>query len=128
MRAARGQTIVEYAVCLGVVLAALAAMQVFSKRWIQAGLKVAADEMSPFPGDAEKAQVEGIRQESGDVRDATGRMMAGMRVASDSSMVTTQGTNIDTGSTGGGGHATAYNTDESKTQGTSSSKVVTELK
>ena len=127
-RSLRGQSIVEYLLVFGVVAAAITGMMVYAKRGVQAGLKAAADDLTPFPGDAQKAQIEGMRQEAGDVRDTQGRMMAGMRVAADSSMVTTQDSNIDTGLTGGGGYVTTYNADGSQTQGTSSSKVVTELK
>ena len=41
----RGQSIVEYAILLGVVIAALLIMQMFIKRGYQGGLKDAADKM-----------------------------------------------------------------------------------
>lgn len=65
----RGQSIVEYAILLGIVTAAVLGMQVYAKRGIQAGLKMTADSLSPFaPNDAdgEKAQVDGMRYDSGD--------------------------------------------------------------
>lgn len=43
----KGQSIIEYAVILGLVVAGLTAMQVYIKRGIQAGIKVAADELGP---------------------------------------------------------------------------------
>lgn len=41
----KGQSILEYAIILGLVAAALTTMQVYLKRGIQAGIKVAADEL-----------------------------------------------------------------------------------
>ncbi|MBU3934113.1 hypothetical protein KKD20_06895 [Patescibacteria group bacterium] len=41
----KGQSIIEYALILGIVVIALSAMQVYVKRGIQAGIKIAADEM-----------------------------------------------------------------------------------
>ena len=41
----KGQNIIEYALILGVVVLALSAMQTYIKRGIQAGIKVAADEL-----------------------------------------------------------------------------------
>ena len=69
-RRTRGQAIAEYAILLAVVAAAVTAMSTYSRRAIQAGLKVATDQMSPFAGDVdgELAQLEGIRQEAGDRR------------------------------------------------------------
>ena len=112
----------------GVVAAAITGMMVYAKRGLQAGLKTAADDMSPFAGLPEKAQLEGMRQEAGDTRDALGRPMAGATLASDSSMTTAQESDINMGMTTGGGSFTAYNTDLSTTQGTSSSKMVAEVK
>lgn len=52
-----GQAIAEYAILLGVVAAALAIMQAYAKRGLQAGIKAAADQV----GD----QLNGIEWESG---------------------------------------------------------------
>lgn len=43
----KGQSIIEYAVILGLVVAGLTAMQVYIKRGLQAAIKVAADELGP---------------------------------------------------------------------------------
>ena len=71
------QTVSEYAVLLVVVTAALAGMQVYSKRAIEAAIKTAADAMSPYAaardvrgnlvGDAhgELAQIAGSIYETG---------------------------------------------------------------
>ena len=69
-RPLRGQAIAEYAILLAVVAAAVATMQAYGRRAIAAGVKVAADQMSPFAADAEGelAQIEGSRQEAGDRR------------------------------------------------------------
>lgn len=64
----RGQSIVEYVLVVMVVSAAVMAMSTYAKRGIQASVKVAADRLSPCPDDAkgERAQLEGMRVESGD--------------------------------------------------------------
>ncbi|MBI4322867.1 MAG: hypothetical protein HY596_01180 [Candidatus Omnitrophica bacterium] len=58
----------EYAVLIGLLTAAVLGMQLYLKRGIQAGVKVAADQMSPHANDptGEKAQVDGMRYESGE--------------------------------------------------------------
>lgn len=48
----------EYAVLIGIVAAALLAMQIYAKRGLQAGLKTAADQIG--------SQADGIRYESGE--------------------------------------------------------------
>lgn len=50
----RAQSIMEYVVLLGVIAAALTAMQIYFKRGIQAVVKVAADEM----GEQKKGGIE----------------------------------------------------------------------
>lgn len=65
-----GQAVLEYAVLVSLAIAAIVGMQVYAKRGLQAGIKKAADQMSPFADDAqgEKAQAEGMRYESGERR------------------------------------------------------------
>lgn len=41
----KGQSILEYAIIIGLVVAGLTTMQLYIKRGIQAGIKVAADEL-----------------------------------------------------------------------------------
>ena len=125
-----GQTITEYLLIFAVVAAAILGMQVYARRGIQAAVKTAADRMSPVAGDTsgQAAQLLGIRQESGDSRDALGRPIIGATVASDSSMTTKQQSNTDLGATAGGGYVTTYNADGSTTQGSSTSKAVVEIK
>lgn len=41
----RGQTVYEYAIIIGLVVLALSIMQVYLRRGIQAGIKLAADEV-----------------------------------------------------------------------------------
>lgn len=43
----QGQAIVEYAILLGVAALAVAGMQLYAKRGIQAGIKMAADRLAP---------------------------------------------------------------------------------
>lgn len=66
--AVTGQSIVEYVLVVMVVSAAVMAMQTYAKRGIQASVKVAADRLSPVPGDGsgEGAQLLGMRSDSGD--------------------------------------------------------------
>ena len=62
------QAFAEYAILLGIVAAAILGMQLYAKRGIQAGIKMAADQMSPHAKDADgaKAQADGMRYESGE--------------------------------------------------------------
>ena len=66
----QGQGIVEYAILIGIVTVAILGMQLYAKRGIQAGIKMAADQMSPHANDPDgsKAQAEGMRYESGERR------------------------------------------------------------
>lgn len=57
-RHTRGQAMAEYAILMGVAVAAIVGMQLYAKRGIQAGLQMAADQI----GD----QLNGMRYESGD--------------------------------------------------------------
>ena len=70
-RTQRGQAFVEYAILFAVIAAALLGMQLYAKRSLQGGIKMAVDRMSPHPGDAngEQAQADGIRFESRDRQD-----------------------------------------------------------
>ena len=60
-----GQAIVEYAVLIGIVAAALVTMQTYIKRGIQAGIKVAADQI----GDQSQGLVERDRNRDWIVKD-----------------------------------------------------------
>ena len=64
----RGQALLEYAIVLAIVSTAVLGMQIFARRSIQGVIKTATDQMSPFANDpkGEKAQIAGIRYESGD--------------------------------------------------------------
>lgn len=50
----KAQSIMEYAIIIGLVVAGLSAMQVYIRRGIQAGIKVAADEL----GNQEDAEID----------------------------------------------------------------------
>ena len=71
MNPRKGQAFVEYSILLGVVTVVLLGMQLYAKRGIQAGFKMAADGLSPHPNDprGELAQRDGIRYESRDRQD-----------------------------------------------------------
>gem|GEM_PF-915671 len=64
----QAQATAEYALLIGVVTAAMLGIQLYAKRGIQAGVKAAADQMSPFADDSrgEVAQAEGMSYETGD--------------------------------------------------------------
>lgn len=71
--ARQGQTVVEYAILIGVVAASVVGMQVFSQRAIQAVIKHAADELTPHSlaldglddPEGEWAQRDGMQHETG---------------------------------------------------------------
>lgn len=71
----KGQAFAEYAILIGLVTAAMLGMSLYAKRGLQAGIKMAADDLSPFKvesgGDpqGEKAQVAAVRYESRERRD-----------------------------------------------------------
>lgn len=130
-RRCRGQSVAEYLLLFGVVAAAVMAMLVYAKRGVQAGLKASADQMTPFTvvgATPEQVQVAGMRQETGDTRDPGEPVVVGMAVARDSTTVTTQGSNINTQAAWGGGQTVTHNANLTQTVGTSSSKVVAEIK
>jgi Flp pilus assembly pilin Flp len=92
----RGQALVEYALIIGVVAAAVAAMATYMKRGVQSNVKVAADAMSPLRAlnskadpTGEETQLMGIRYESGDRRPTNTTSLIGY-VAQRESAVTTQ--------------------------------------
>ena len=60
----RGQAVFEYAVILGIVVLALSLMQTYVRRGIQAGIKVAADELGTQQGSVEQDPSKGTVQES----------------------------------------------------------------
>ena len=123
----RGQSVTEYLLVFGVVAAAITGMMVYAKRGLQAGLKAAADDMRPMPDTPEQAQIDGMRQETGDTREPGETVVVGLSIAKDSSSTTNQQSDTNMGAVAGGGHFTTT-ADNSTTQGTSSSKVVAEIK
>ena len=62
VRVWRGQSITEYVIVVGAIIAAITAMQLYAKRGIQAAIKAGADDI----GD----QVDGMRYESGERRNS----------------------------------------------------------
>lgn len=71
-----GQVSTEHAILLGVITAALVGIQLYAKRGLQAGIKSAADQLSPFriggnpagDPDGERAQAAGMISETGERR------------------------------------------------------------
>lgn len=119
-----GQSLAEYAVLLGVVVAVIVAMQVYARRGIQAVLKISADELSPFgtaaDPDGELAQLEGMRQESGDPqRDASGQPIVapGMALARESGSTTAVNRAIHHAESLGGGMVRTIQTDTMSSTG-----------
>ena len=123
----RGQSILEYLLIFAVVSAAILGMQVYAKRGVQAIVKTAADQMSPVTDDADgrKAQVLGVRQESGDMQKG---IDSGSVLEKNSSMtsVATQRREID--GLADGGRKTRDEVDSTETTGTSFSRVVAKVK
>lgn len=64
LRHNRGQSILEYGVILGIVALALGMMQVYLRRGIQAGIKVAADEIGLQKDSEEFDPTKGTIQDS----------------------------------------------------------------
>ena len=97
------QTAVEYAILIGLVTAVVLGMQRYAKRGIQAGIKMAADQMSPHQSDpkGEKAQLDGSRFETGERTTAVvaaGTVLdrrAAVRVVRDQTVNTTTSTGGD---------------------------------
>ena len=117
-RHARGQSLAEYAVLIGVVITAALAMQVYAKRGIQAAVKKAADGLSPFPGDTDgrQAQINGMRYEAGERRNRS-VAVAGAVLARESATTTDSQRTIQTGETAGGGRSTQTISDTTTTTG-----------
>ena len=127
-----GQTITEYLLIFAIVSAAILGMQVYAKRGIQAAVKTAADQMSPEAGDADgrQAQLLGIRQESGD--DGRTTLAAGTVLAKGADPQNPPTTTTDQIRTmkelDGGKHETVVVTDETRTTGISTARVVSKVK
>lgn len=60
----KAQSIMEYAIIMGLVVAALTTMQVYIKRGIQAGIKVAADEIGRQQDAEEIDPLKGTKMDS----------------------------------------------------------------
>jgi Flp pilus assembly pilin Flp len=121
-----GQAIVEYAIAVGLIVAAILGMQVYAKRGIQAGVKGAADQLSPFADDptGEKAQLEGMRYESGERRNRATAAPGG--IDEKYSTVTTRVDRTVNEQDGLGGSRRRQILDRTSASGTSFSKVVVE--
>lgn len=64
MNTKRGQALFEYAVIIGIVVLALGMMQVYVRRGIQAGIKIAADELGRQEDSVELDPTQGTLQSS----------------------------------------------------------------
>lgn len=122
-----GQAIVEYAIVVGLIVAAILGMQVYAKRGIQAGIKGAADQLSPFADDptGEQAQAEGMRYESGERRNRAVDAPGGTEEKY-STVTTRVDRTITEQDAVGGSRSRQIVTDSTSTSGTSYSKVVVE--
>jgi Flp pilus assembly pilin Flp len=89
----RGQSVLEYAILVGIVMAAILGMQIYAKRGIQAGIKTAADQL----GD----QLKGMQYESGDRQRSV--IAAGDALTRESAVTTASDRRIRTRATAGGG-------------------------
>lgn len=92
-------------------------MQLYAKRGLQAGVKAAADAISPFPDDPTgmRAQVEGMRYEASDRRDD--RPAAGAILARESAVQGRSDRKIQLEDQTGGVHAMAIDQDVSSSSG-----------
>ena len=122
----RGQSIAEYLLIFAVVAAAIMAMQVYAKRGIQGIVKTAADQMSPEANDADgrKAQLLGIRQESGD----TQKKITSGSVLEKTSAITTKSNQTRTMDDSAGGSHTTDERETTQSTGTSTSEVISQMK
>lgn len=114
-----GQAFAEYAVLIGLLVAALFGMQVYAQRGIQAEIKKAADGLSPFGADDPKgvlAQVEGMRYESGERRNRSIAAAGTVRTRQSAVNTATRRT-LRTNETAGGGRGTVTDVDTTGTTG-----------
>ena len=126
-----GQSLSEYVLLIGVVAVAAAGMLVYGRRAIQRVVKTAADDLTPIEGDnGREAQILGIRQETGDQRDADGNMkiIPGALLEKESESAVGQGSKIGFSDTLGGGHVTRYQGVSTSTSATSTSKTVNNIR
>jgi Flp pilus assembly pilin Flp len=112
-----GQAIVEYAILIGIVTAAILGMQIYAKRGVQAGVKMMADRMSPAVNDpqGERAQLEGMRYESGDRR--TSVVSEGAVLIREAQTRTRVRQDTQVATTAGGGVTRTIRADETTTTG-----------
>ena len=103
-----GQTVIEYVMVGAVVVAILLTMQVFLQRRVQAVLKLAADDLSPYKNvaggdpDGKQAQLAGLRYETGERRDKKFHYEVGTVLERQSAVRTTTDANINLRETPGG--------------------------
>jgi Flp pilus assembly pilin Flp len=97
---------VEYALIIAMVAAAVVGMSAYMKRGVQSNIKAAADAMSPMRAlnskadpTGEAAQLMGIRYESGDRRPTNSTSLLGTVLARESA-VTTQTNRVSTSALG----------------------------
>ena len=66
MQPSSGQAVVEYGILMAVLVAALLAMQAYSKRSLQAGVKMIADTVSIEGLSSDESQIAGMEYEAGE--------------------------------------------------------------
>ncbi|MDP3723318.1 MAG: hypothetical protein Q8R91_07470 [Candidatus Omnitrophota bacterium] len=97
----------EYAILIGIVTAAIVGMQTYAKRGIQAGIKLAADQL----GD----QLQGVRYESGDRQDKVVR--EGTLLERESAVATVVDHQVNTRTDVGGSRTATTLRDTTETRG-----------
>ena len=124
-----GQATMEYAIFIGVCAAVFLAMSVYTRRWVQGCVKVAADQMSPDPGNPELGQLEGIRRDTGDERDPAGNLRVTVGTMVSSQSVSQSDEDQVTGSLewGGGARTTDYRLGQTIVTGTATTGSVTKV-
>ena len=114
----RGQTLSEYAMLILLVAAGVTLMQGYSKRGLQAAIKMATDRLSPYGAldpTGEKAQADGMRYEAGDRNQAV--VAAGSVLVRKTAARTQAAQNIDKRTVLGGGTETDINQDQATNTG-----------
>lgn len=118
MAGRRGQTLSEYALLLVVVVAGVTAMQGFSKRGLQAAIKITTDRLSPYGAldpHGEQAQADGMRYEAGDRTQSV--LTAGATLARKSAMRTQADQQVQKRLMTGGGVQTDIHQDDAANTG-----------
>ena len=93
----KGQSLIEYSFIIGLVVIALSAMQVYIKRGIQAGIKVAADEVGRQQDAEETDPLKGAQTTNSTINTETSNTQRIRLFKSGSQIIDTNKTSANTG-------------------------------